>query len=178
VGRSYAPPGLGIGGNNSTPGLRRGAIVFCPLRGLLEREKFWQDRYYDSNVYGEQARAEVIRYIHRNPVARGLVAKPEDCHPADEDLSVGTPVAVVQFPALRDRNEGDSRDRIAVDRLPARKSVARRSAARGRRTFVLPPPKPQKARLGWGTIHRGRTRGEKWPDHQPFAILWNALIWD
>ena len=46
------------------------------LRGA--REKFWQDRYYDSNVYGEHARSEVIRYIHRNPVKRGLVAKPED----------------------------------------------------------------------------------------------------
>jgi hypothetical protein len=34
--------------------------------------------YYDSNVHGEQARSEVIRYIHRNPVKRGLVAKPED----------------------------------------------------------------------------------------------------
>jgi REP-associated tyrosine transposase len=42
------------------------------------REKFWQDRYYDSNVSGEQARSEVIRYIHRNPVKRGLVEKPED----------------------------------------------------------------------------------------------------
>jgi putative transposase len=41
------------------------------------REKFWQDRYYDSNVHGEKARSEVIRYIHRNPVKRGLVAKPE-----------------------------------------------------------------------------------------------------
>ena len=46
------------------------------LRG--PREKFWQDRYYDSNVYGESARSEVIRYIHRNPVKRGLVEKPED----------------------------------------------------------------------------------------------------
>ncbi|HEY2860142.1 MAG TPA: transposase [Terracidiphilus sp.] len=46
------------------------------LRG--EREKFWQDRYYDSNVYGRKARSEVIRYIHRNPVKRGLVEKPED----------------------------------------------------------------------------------------------------
>ena len=42
------------------------------------REEFWQDRYYDSNVYGGQARSEVIRYIHRNPVKRGLVTKPED----------------------------------------------------------------------------------------------------
>jgi putative transposase len=46
------------------------------LRG--PREKFWQDRYYDSNVRGEKARSEVIRYIHRNPVKRGLVDKPED----------------------------------------------------------------------------------------------------
>lgn len=27
---------------------------------------------------GEKARSEVIRYIHRNPVKRGLVEKPED----------------------------------------------------------------------------------------------------
>jgi putative transposase len=40
-------------------------------------EKFWQDRYYDSNVHGEKARSAVIRYIHRNPVTRGLVAEPE-----------------------------------------------------------------------------------------------------
>ncbi len=46
------------------------------LRGA--RAKFWQDRYYDSNVRGEKARSEVIRYIHRNPVKRGLVEKPED----------------------------------------------------------------------------------------------------
>ena len=45
------------------------------LRG--PRQKFWQDRYYDSNVLGEKGRSEVIRYIHRNPVARGLVTKPE-----------------------------------------------------------------------------------------------------
>jgi putative transposase len=46
------------------------------LRG--GREKFWQDRYYDSNLYGRKALSEVIRYIHRNPVKRGLVEKPED----------------------------------------------------------------------------------------------------
>lgn len=46
------------------------------LRG--RREKFWQERYYDSNVHGEQDRTKVIRYIHRNPVVRGLVAKPEE----------------------------------------------------------------------------------------------------
>jgi len=43
-----------------------------------EREQFWQQRYFDSNVHGERVRSQVIRYIHRNPVVRGLVEKPED----------------------------------------------------------------------------------------------------
>ena len=41
------------------------------------RKRFWQERYFDSNIHGEEARSEVIRYIHRNPVKRGLVASPE-----------------------------------------------------------------------------------------------------
>ena len=40
-------------------------------------ERFWQERYFDRNIRGEAARSEVIRYIHRNPVKRGLVASPE-----------------------------------------------------------------------------------------------------
>ena len=43
-----------------------------------QREKFWRERYRDSNVRGEAARSEVIRYIHRNPVKRGMVASPGD----------------------------------------------------------------------------------------------------
>jgi REP-associated tyrosine transposase len=39
---------------------------------------FWQTRYYDFNVWTAQKRIEKLRYIHRNPVARGLAAKPED----------------------------------------------------------------------------------------------------
>jgi putative transposase len=41
-------------------------------------EAFWQRRYYDFNVWSEIKRIEKLRYIHRNPVARGLVEKPED----------------------------------------------------------------------------------------------------
>jgi putative transposase len=50
-------------------------ITSRKLRG--DRPQFWQDRYFDSNIRGESARSEVIRYIHRNPVKRGLVASPE-----------------------------------------------------------------------------------------------------
>jgi putative transposase len=39
---------------------------------------FWQTRYYDFNVRTEKKRVEKLRYIHRNPVRRGLVEKPED----------------------------------------------------------------------------------------------------
>jgi putative transposase len=39
---------------------------------------FWQPRYYDFNVWSETKRIEKLRYIHRNPVKRGLVERPED----------------------------------------------------------------------------------------------------
>lgn len=45
---------------------------------LPEGNPFWQERYYDFNVWSEGKRVEKLRYIHRNPVRRGLVAKPED----------------------------------------------------------------------------------------------------
>ena len=38
---------------------------------------FWQDRYYDFNVFTHSKRIQKIRYIHRNPVTRGLVTDPE-----------------------------------------------------------------------------------------------------
>jgi putative transposase len=46
------------------------------LRG--QREKFWQECYHDPNLRGEAERSQVISYIHRNPVKRGLVASPGD----------------------------------------------------------------------------------------------------
>ena len=39
---------------------------------------FWMRRYYDFNVFSEKKRVEKLRYIHRNPVTRGLVQRPED----------------------------------------------------------------------------------------------------
>ncbi len=38
---------------------------------------FWLARFYDFNVWTEKKRIEKLRYIHRNPVKRGLVASPE-----------------------------------------------------------------------------------------------------
>jgi putative transposase len=45
----------------------------------VERDKpFWYRRYYDFNVWSEKKMIEKLRYMHRNPVTRGLVARPED----------------------------------------------------------------------------------------------------
>jgi putative transposase len=39
---------------------------------------FWQRRFYDFNVWSRKKKAEKLHYIHRNPVKRGLVSRPED----------------------------------------------------------------------------------------------------
>ena len=38
----------------------------------------WQPRFYDFNVWNREKRIEKLRYMHRNPVTRGLVDRPED----------------------------------------------------------------------------------------------------
>jgi len=82
--------------------------------------QFWQRRYYDFNVWSEEKRVEKLRYMHCNPVVRGLVKRPE---------------------ARR------GRDRIAMDSIPPRQSTARTSPLRrnGRLRFVL-PTLPQRTR--------------------------------
>jgi len=40
-------------------------------------QRVWQRRFYDFNVWSERKRVEKLRYMHRNPVKRGLVLKPE-----------------------------------------------------------------------------------------------------
>ncbi|MGA2423905.1 MAG: transposase [Terriglobales bacterium] len=55
--------------------LKQGVARRLALRAA---ESFWQARYYDFNVWSEKKFVEKLRYIHRNPVKRGLVARPEE----------------------------------------------------------------------------------------------------
>ena len=41
-------------------------------------ERFWQVRYYDFLVKDEATLIEKLKYLHRNPVKRGLCSRPED----------------------------------------------------------------------------------------------------
>src|ERR1700694_6015374 len=67
-------------------------LVSEPRRGTLARvlqalklsvsmrrseRPFWQARY-DFNVHSEEKQVEKLRYMHRNPVVRGLCAQPEE----------------------------------------------------------------------------------------------------
>ncbi len=47
---------------------------------LRTSQPFWEARYYDFNVWTGKKETEKVKYMHRNPVTRGLVSKPEDCH--------------------------------------------------------------------------------------------------
>jgi putative transposase len=48
-----------------------------PLFSEEMRRSFWQARFYDFNVWTTRKRVEKLRYMHRNPVKRGLVESPE-----------------------------------------------------------------------------------------------------
>jgi len=53
------------------------ALKLCIAPRRHERP-FWQARSYDFNVWTAEKETEKLDLMHRNPVTRGLVAKPED----------------------------------------------------------------------------------------------------
>jgi putative transposase len=56
--------------------LTPGRALQRPTSGLAPRP-IWLPRFYDFNVWTERKRIEKLRYMHRNPVKRGLVDAPE-----------------------------------------------------------------------------------------------------
>jgi len=47
-------------------------------RLIGDDEYFWEKRYYDFNIRDYEQFVEKLRYIHRNPVKRGLCERAED----------------------------------------------------------------------------------------------------
>ncbi|MEP6645209.1 MAG: transposase [Acidobacteriaceae bacterium] len=70
----------------SEPERKNLALVLQMLKQMVSRRllggsaesPLWQKRYYDFNVWSERKQVEKLKYIHRNPVKRGLVTFPED----------------------------------------------------------------------------------------------------
>jgi putative transposase len=48
------------------------------LSGAVESGSFWQKRYYDRNLRDAREFTVKLRYLHRNPVKRGLVKEAGD----------------------------------------------------------------------------------------------------
>jgi len=78
----------------------------------LNEGHVWQRRFYDFVVWSEGKRVEKVRYMHRNPVKRGLVLEPEQwAWSSFRYYAYGEPGAVLvneQRPAqlrVRDREE-------------------------------------------------------------------------
>jgi len=114
---------------------------------MRSRERpFWLAQTYDFNVSAHEKFVEKLRSIHRNPVRRGLVAQPEDCHPTDEDLSVGTPVAVVELSPLSNGRARNYGDRIGLDSSAKRLATARVDARSPGCLLDFP------GRLGWTKV--------------------------
>src|SRR5258708_22653135 len=67
--RRAGPARLGVAGRGKAAG---------ELPGSQFSGRFWQSRFYDFNLCGQQKEIEKLKYMHRNPVVRGLVASPED----------------------------------------------------------------------------------------------------
>lgn len=57
--------------------LRRDACQLSFWSEAAEAGHIWQKRFYDFVVWTEKKRVEKLRYMHRNPVKRGLVLEPE-----------------------------------------------------------------------------------------------------
>lgn len=69
-----------------TPSLVMQAVKLGFTRRVLQKRRcstepnarhLWQPRFYDFNVWTDHKRVEKLRYMHRNPVSRGLVSAPD-----------------------------------------------------------------------------------------------------
>ena len=60
------------------PGRKRRDLRQHRLFGDDTPRHFWQPRFYDFNVWTTRKRIQKLRYMHRNPVKRGLVGSPEE----------------------------------------------------------------------------------------------------
>jgi putative transposase len=58
----------------SASAFRQGKIAGS---AVVAADHVWQHRFYDFVVFTEKKRVEKLRYMHRNPVKRGLVLEPQ-----------------------------------------------------------------------------------------------------
>ena len=107
------------------------------------RRHFWQPRSYDFNVYSDRKVTEKLRYMHRNPVRRGLVSSPELWRWSSYRAFAFGEQGVVKLnwqPERKKRNANPNREGGAPDALAAHPS---KTAKDGAPTFSTHQRKPK-----------------------------------
>jgi len=112
-----------------------------------DAKRFWQVRYYDFNVRTRKKQIEKLRYIHRNPVHRGLVEKPEDW-PWSSFLHYATGIEGVVEIELE--WTGRKRERMG---MPLRLNVTGKPVTFGDGKTDSSGPILRLKREGWGTLY-------------------------
>ncbi len=118
---------------------------------LRAADSFWQARYYDFNLWSECKFTEKLRYIHRNPVKRGLVKRPEDWAWSSFRHYLNGEVGPVEI-----ESHWTARRREQLGIFPAV-------------TCGCPQKLPAQAELGRGTLKS--RNGPKRLGHTPFLML-------
>ena len=77
-GQRIGAPGSRVGAPEPALSLSKGSPLFWANLGSENPNPFWQKRYYDRNVRDAREFSVKLRYLHRNPVKRGLVKEPGD----------------------------------------------------------------------------------------------------
>jgi REP element-mobilizing transposase RayT len=109
---------------------RNQPMLWTEADSALQKRHFWQVRFYDFNVYSNEKRAEKMRYMHENPVKRGLVPSPES-------------LALEQLPRVSLPRVQRSENR------PARCDSGEKTATFGVINIDLTPPsRKHRARMG------------------------------
>ena len=103
-------------------------------RLIGEAGHFWHKRYYDFNIRDHKQFVEKLRYIHRNPVTRGLCDCPEDW----------------EWSSFRHYATGcEGSVKIESEWAARKRQRAAGQLASGRRTTPL-----KQMKLEWGTLAR------------------------
>ena len=98
----------------------------------------WQHRFYDFNVWSTRKRIEKLRYMHRNPVKRGLVLEPEQWEWSS-------------YRSYADQNAG----KVKINQWPkAVMKVRPGSVGEAREVGACRSPILCKRRKGWATRRR------------------------
>ena len=115
---------------------------------LSSQHSFWQPRYHAFNVQCERKRKEKLRYIHRNPVRRGLVQRPEQWRWSSfHHYATGEP-GVIEIESFwtAARRDGFTEAQLSTAMKTASEQLAKQNAETAKHHSAHPKRPPDRTR--------------------------------